>query len=150
MAEQASETNREQVETGALVIFSKEKAQPLIPCEYRSKSGAVTYASIRTALKASNPDLKGDALTERVNQLKNEMDAVTLATVLQLHREGFHFNRMNGRELKNGTRNVSIAMSDGRDRSAKPKKVDLSKLTDEELAAELERRTAATAPTHDV
>ena len=153
MGDQAT-SNREIVEENALaIVFSTEKSLPILPITGASKAGALSYSSVRKALKVSEPNLSGDALTKRVNEVVNAFDATALAGVIQMHREGFHFTKVNGRQLKNGTRNVSIAMTDRTDKAA-PKAKKVEDLTTAELEQLLEIRRkleqTETAPTIDV
>ena len=135
-------TNREIVEEKALaIVFATDESAPILPMVGASKAGALSYSSVRKALKASEPNLSGDALTKRVNETVNAFDATALAGVIQMHREGFHFTKVNGRQLKNGTRNVSIAMTDRKDAAA-PKAKKLEDLTAAELRDLLAAREA--------
>jgi hypothetical protein len=76
-----------------------------------------------------------------VNQIVQAQDSTLLAGTLQLHREGFHFTRFNGRELKNGNKTVSIAMSNAPDKKAIPAK-KIADLTVADLEALLAQRKA--------
>jgi hypothetical protein len=145
-------TNREQVEQSALaIVFATDKTAPLLPVEnIASKAGTVSYASIRKHLRTVEPSLTGAALTVRVNQLMGGHDATALATVIQLNREGFKFQRLAGRELKNGTRKVSVTMSNAIDRNDKTKPKTAEDLTVAELEALLAKKREATAPTFDM
>lgn len=116
-------TNRDLVAATALaILFPTEKSAPLIKHTFASKAGTVTFSAIRAGLKVTEPNLSGDKLTTRVNQIRRESDSVALAAVLQLNQEGFHFSRLNGRELKNGTRTVSVGMANAGDNKATPAK----------------------------
>ena len=145
-------TNREIVEESALsLVFNTEKSAPLIEVTGASKSGAISYSSVRKALKATG--LTGDALTKRVNQEMNAFNASGLAAVIQANRSGFYFTKVNGRQLKNGTRNVSIAMTNRADVAA-PKAKKLEDYTaaelEELLAIRRKVEQAETASTIDV
>lgn len=150
MADQTT-SNREIVEEQALaIVFSTEKSQPLLASAVASAAGTISYSTIRKAIKASNPNLSGDALTTRVNAEMNAVNSTTLAAVIQLNREGFNFTRCNGRQLKNGTKNVSLGMTNRSDTAAKPaKKIsDYSVAELEELVAA--KKALASAKTIDV
>lgn len=149
----APSTNREITEVAALAIVFGGKSAPLVPTSYAGKTGSVTFSSVRSALKTSEPALVGNALTARVNAIKNECDSAVLAGVLQLHREGFHFTRFNGRELKNGARTVSVAMTNAADAKAMPAKkigdYTAAELRELAILADAAEKAAAT-PTIDV
>lgn len=116
-------TNRDQVSEMALKLaFGAEKTAPLFPSVYASKAGSFTYSSVRAGLTTTHPELQGDEKTKMVNKIMNSKDATAAAAVIQLLQEGFRFSRFNGRQLKSGTRTVSIGMTNARDKKAEPAK----------------------------
>ena len=118
-----SQPNREvETDMALALVFDKTKSQPLAELPYSTKTGRITYSSIRSHLSVVEPELSGDAKTARVNQIMRQANAGILATVIELKQNGFNFTRLNGRELKSGARTVSIGMSNAGDRKVKPAK----------------------------
>lgn len=140
---EADKTNREEVEERAMaLVFSKEKANPLVAFEGATEKGSVTYSSARRYVGQKFPELSGDAKTAKVNEIVNAANSVAIAAVAQLAQEGFHVRRFSGRELKNGTRSVSVGLTNAGDRAAAPKK-KLSDYTSAELLEMAEAKAKA-------
>lgn len=143
----AETTNRDQVQSSALaLIFGKEKAQPMLPLQGATDKGSLTYSSVRKWVTTNEPELTGDAKTARVNAIMNQSNAIAIATVAQLAQDGFHVRRLVGRELKNGSRSVSVGLTNAPDRSATPtKKIgDYTAAELKEMAAKKEEAEKAT------